>query len=1226
MNAANEAFVLLDISKQDIESNERGATTISKEDREIFFTDAGISPRWIDDFISIDEWSDYMLTRTSSSKRFSGRRDLLKVCAEFMSLEINKEDLHVINIKKGRDFYKDNLKNIKLNNAKFIIEKGSSSVDIITVPFVSNLYVKDLKRYVLHPANQKIVSSSCKERYIYPMNTGNVFNLEIAKLIDKFVVDRKYITPGKHQTVKDVVNRVLNYYRHGTGRFDKWKEDNNEILNAVESGEGLRSNPSLLFLKTKPVRDGTNIQNLYHCFDIDNKIQLLEKIIYKGIDDESNQSILSRLSKAKADSSEYEKKINVLISMAAKNSRLEQLCKKRYPNYFNPAKKEYTFSRHSVFDIKALPKTVQASILSEYNLVKDTEAQIAANKCSHKKDIEILRKSNMDKETWNKFKENYISKKDITGARQQANAEYINCSLCSYPLICPHEAEYYDSYFKMVRDDSINYLDRINQLITTKYGADSEYNKSREKKQNTSSFCYVCGMEINKDLDTDGMNYNESENMYKGDYGSDSMSDDRRIVLYTINRNLSFNKPVSRTVINNITNGIYDSVSPIIHVLNKKMSSNRKKAKDEKETSNISIGKEINIVVLTIVSIMALTIKYDFIEFKKSTDSRATAKPGIIIKKNTVSDKFREAWDIFYSRYKNLVDKLNPGKNNIESLKKLFIKSYDLLKETVGDNIFISESNIASYTTPSVVQEYNSEEWKSSRKKGIEFKYKEKSNEIFNRYVGEDISSIYISERKDSPVWNKFAKDCRDVGKIEKAIIQKNILNIMYPYSRLPYSYARYYKKDLHDWSTDMTVFACPATGKRHRWDTYTFKKGNNIQSFKIKSISSKDSDLQFIKDSKLHSFRCSDCKLNTEELSEKFKGDYSKVVESKVTRINDIQSFYSMYKYRCVKAPFHSFKVTKGSYECSTCGILFSYGTTFNEEFYNKNRDEYIKLLTLLESRKNQELIEHKTTNIYTMNMNLNTGLYSTTADKSIMDKSVNESIESTCGGDDKKIKNSMHNLGNSESTDENDFVNSSLDKNSNMEEKLYDMFSKLVDRFRQITIYIGILIRNPHKHKYSNDTEFSDILATLYDSSSIDKLQVIYNYITESKLLDSVLAYKANHSDGVRGAIQYIKLIILHVLLKLKNLDKKTGPLLYLFVITRIIDSELLYTKYNYAELKKTYNMNKLTEDSINSVEVLDAEEVDDGSAEVEAEGFDLFEMADLSMNNFVDDDIED
>jgi hypothetical protein len=80
------------------------------------------------------------------------------------------------------------------------------------------------------------------------------------------------------------------------------------------------------------------------------------------------------------------------------------------------------------------------------------------------------------------------------------------------------------------------------------------------------------------------------------------------------------------------------------------------------------------------------------------------------------------------------------------------------------------------------------------------------------------------------------------------------------------------------------------------------------------------------------------------------------------------------------------------------------------------------------------------------------------------------------------------------------------------------------------------------------------------------------------------------------------------------------------YSFIISRIIDSELLYTKYNYAELKKTYNMNKLTEDSINAVDTMDAEELDDGFAGVEAEGFDLFETSDLSMNNFVDDDIED
>lgn len=1231
MDTVNEAFVLLDISKKDIEVDSIDATRISKEDREIFFTDAGIPGRWIDDFISIDEWLDYMIPKVSSSNKFSGRRDLLKVCAEFMSLEINKEDLHTINVRKSKDFYKDNLKNIKLNNAKFIINKSkvdrnNTGIEVLTVPFSSKVYVRELNRFVIHPANKKLVTSKCKETAVYSGNTGNVFNLEISKLIDKFVDDRKYITPGKGMNVKQIIHKVINYYRHGTARFDKWAEDNGELLNAVESGDGFVTNTSLIFLKTKAARDGTDIQNLYHCFDIDNKIQLLEQIIFRGTEDRRIKSTLDMLVKYKVNSSEYEKKINILLAHAAKNSRLEQLCKKRYPNYFNPAKKEYTFSRHTSFDISSLPKTIQSSLLSEYNLVKNLEAEIAANKCSHKKDLDILRKSNMDKELWNKFKESYMSSQDTPGGKK--TIEYVNCSLCSYPLICPHESEYYSLYFKMIREDSINYIDRINQIITTKYGADSEYNKSREKKQNTSSFCYVCGMEINKELDTDGMNYNESESMYKGDFTGDKLSDDKRIILYAISRNLSFNKPVSRTVVNNITNGIYDSINPVIQVLNKKINSSRKKLKNEADESFMSTSKEINIVVLTIVSIMTLTMKYDFIEFKKNLENREVqasknkGKRDIIVKKNSVSDRFREAWDIFYSRYKILIDRLGSGKNNIDSLKKLFIKSYDLLKETVGDNIFISESNIASYSTPSVVEEYDSSLWKKGKKSGLYMEYREKSNENFSKYLEEDISSIYMSERKDSPVWKQFEKDCEHTRVLEKTIIQKNILNIMYPYSRLPYSYDRYYKKNLTEWSTDMTVFACPATGKRHSWNTYTFKSGNSIQSFKIKTISSKDSDLEFIKNGKLHSLKCSDCGMDTEELKEKFKNNYSKVVEEKVTRLNDIQSFYSMYKYRCVKAPFHSFKSSRDGYECTSCKMLFSYSSSLDEDFYNKNKEYYIKLLAGTEMKKNEDLLAHKNTNDFTINMNLETGMYSTKADKNILIRSVSESIELVCKEDDSKIKNSMYNLGSSEGLEESEFTNSSLDS----DQKLYDMFSKLTDRFRQITIYLGILIKNPYKHKYSSDPEFLDMMSVVNNSSSLEKLINMYEYIVSSKLLDSALAYKVSHSDGVLGAIQYIKLIILHILSNVKSIDIKVGPVVYSFIINRIIDSELLYTKYNYAELKKTYNMNKLTEDSINATDTMDAEELDDSFAGAEAEGFDLFEMSDLSMNNFVDDDIED
>ncbi len=1220
----DSAFVLLDISKKDIEEDYSTSTKLTREDREIFFTDAEIQKRDIDDFISIDEFMDYSYSKLNSSNKFKeSKRDLLKICAEFMCLEISKYDMHSVSVKKDRNSVADSLKNIKLNNAKFIVNrKDNGSVsdrEGITAAFATKAYVRELKKYALYPANKKIWSNSCKNNYIEPMDKKNIFSLEIQNIIDNKVVDRKYITPGRHQTVKDIVSRVINYYRY----VDKFSavdvvSETNGLYEFVETSNGVDMNNKLLFLKCKPAGGKTNTQLLYYSFDIDNKIHLLEKIMHKGLDDSENTSILNKLLVEKKNSVDYQNKINILISQSAKNSRLEQLCKKRYPNYFNPAKKEFTFSKASIFNLENLPVAIQNSLLTEYNLVESLESKLAANKCKHKGDLHILRNSNMNKEIWNQFKENYMN--------GNVDKKYLNCSLCSYPLMCPHEIDYYDMFFKMAREDSINYIDRINQIITTKYGL--------ERSKTNSSICSVCGMEINKMLDTDGMNYNESENMYKGDSGNSyTISDDKRTILYVINRNLSFSKPVSRTVINGVISGIYESVNPVISVINKKINNGRKGIKNKEKAEEMATNKEINMTILTIVCIMTLSIKYDFIQFKPSVDSRSVnaKSSNIIIKRSKgISDRFREAWDIFYSRYKNLIDKLGRGQNIIDQLKKLFVKSYDLLKETIGESVFISEGNISSHTTPSVVEEYDDKTVNRSKKTGIELEYKKKSDVLFKKYLDENVSSTYVSERQHNPAWKEFKLQSEKLRELERIIIQKNLLGMLYPYSRINYSYERYYKKDLDNWSNDMTLFACPSNGKRHVWDMYTFKNKDKLESFKIKTISSKDTDLQFIKNASIYSFRCSNCGLDTEELKSKFDSKtYSTTVEDRVKKLNNIQSFYSIYKYRCVKSEFHSFRANKdGNYECSTCGMLFSYSSSLDEKFYNKYKSNYDKFIKEIETSKNGEILKHKQANTLLESMDTNTGFYSTKENKEITKLTVLETIEKIYKPGDGKILNHIHTMGSTENLEEVDIYNVKEFKphSTKISE---DIFSKLLDRLRQIIIYMGILIKTPYKHKYSTDTDFLDIANSINQSNKskeiLEELSIIYNYTINHRLLDSVLAYKANHTDGTAGAIEYIKLIILHILSHLKTSKHNDGSV-YRFIIDKIIDSELIYTKYNYAELKKTYNMNKLTEDNINLSGLdIDSEIGNEEEDIKESESFELFEMADLSMNNFVDDDIE-
>jgi len=1207
----DEQFDILDISIDDIEYVENRITT--NEDREIFLTDAGIESRDIEYFSYIDEIMDYNKSRFNSYKN---KRDLLKLCAEFMAISIDFDDMHSIYVKKSKDFYRDSLKNIKLNNAKYIINKADKreNLEFITVPFISKVYVNKLKKTFLYPANKKIKVQDCRHSIIYGRDYSNYFHIELNNILSSNnSINEKFKYRIEKESIQDTVFRIINYYKNKSLYYLSEEENQYECLYSygIESEKYKDIDNRLMFLKSKPVKGGDIIENLYYCFDIDNKLNLLEKIINNGLEDKNNNTILDILKKQNIYAKEYEKNIDILIKQNAKNSRLEQICKKRYPNFFNPASKEFMFYKHSNFNITYLPTNVQKSLNTEYNLVRELEEKMLENKCGHKKDLQLLRSSGMDKLIWYDFKNNYISKDS------NSKGEFHKCSACSYPLICQHETEYYDLYFKMYKEDSVNYIEKINQILTTKYSP-----RDKEKQKNQSySFCKICGMEIVKMLDTDSMNYSESESMYKGEQSNNRFSDsnEKRVIMSVINRNLSFNKPVSRTVVNGVVNGIYESIVPIMHVLNKK------KKKETQLSDEQSRAVELNLTIMTIVSIMTLGIKYDFIEFKK----KATGNKNIIIKKNNklnIGDRFREAWDIFYDRYRNLLN-LNSGKNNIESFKKVFIKCYDLLKETIGENIYISDSNISSHTSPSAISEYYKELWKKSIKKGLELEYKQLSDTQFRFIVDNDLLSLYLVDRNDDNKWKEFYEKNKNLNKLEKVIMQKKIKNILYPYWRLPYSYARYYTKDLNDWSEDMSLYACPFTGQRHNWNIYKFKsKKGEINSFKIKDISKNDSNLEFIKNGKLLSLQCSDCSMDTVELISKFgTNNYYKTIEQQVNFLNDIKSFYSTYKYRCLNAPFHNFKQvlenkTK-TYSCSDCGIKFSYILNLDKEFYAKNTDKYISFINNLEERKNREILSHKNENEKTNNISLKSGMYGINADKQLtnisLDKKMNEIKQISI---DKRIKQCMQNLGKTELFDETVYYNSDIDSN-----EVNNMFSKTVDRLRQIIIYAGILIKNPYKHKFYKREDFIEAMDFIEVNSEAKKmLNNIHNYLSKEKILDSVYSYSVSHPDGKVGALYYAKSIILHVIGQVSKYDK-----IFNFFINNIIDSDLLYTNYNYAELKKTYNMNKLAEDSINAVDQFDADENNESMnlniSKDKTEGFELFESSDLSMNNFEDDDIE-
>jgi hypothetical protein len=1194
----DRSLILLNIENidEDVEFD------LNKNDREIFFKDIEIPDRDIDSFIFIDEYIDYIKLNFVKSKE---SRDLLKLCAEYMAVEISRDNMHTISFKKGKELYKENMRKLRVNNVKYIIsvedrKNGKDINSTITVPFTSKIFVKELNKIFLYPFDKPIKEGKPKLLPVYNVNTTNInIKNDINRSFD--LKEKRFLIPKDINNLKYTILRNLNNVQ----KTEKDYHFINEISSNTGSDNQFKTytiNDQLNFLKSKPSKDGKNIQNLYYSFDINNNINLLEKIINLGFEDEYISLILTNLNKEIKLYSIYEENINLLIKQNAKQSRLEQICKIKYPNFFNPSRKEFTFGKGTKFSIDLLPVDYKKSLLLEFNIRESLENKMISNKCEHKSSLDYLRKNTINSHTWNEFKSKFLTK---NGANSE-KSPIVPCNLCEMPTLCIHEIEFNDMFCKnyenkKYENDIINQTERINQIITTKYAS-----KSKSSTSSYSSFCKHCGMQILNMVNTDGIGYDESQNMYSdptlntGGLNTE-INEDRKTILYAINRNISFTKPVGKTTVNSIISGIYENLQPILRILNKK--------KNIKLQSALS--KEMNIVILTIVSIMILSISYDFIEIKNTSK----LKKSIIISSKDrnvkgVGLKFREAWEAFNNNYETMI-KQSSFSNKTESLKQLFVKSYDLLKENLQENILLSESYNLNNT--SVYQEYLD---RKKLKSSVNEDYKNKSYNLFSLFINNNLGDIYLSDRKENQLWNEWEKESKEISKMENKIIQLNIKKILYPYSRINYSYDRYYKSQTNN--SDLSLYACSISGKQHVWGKYIFKsKDNKEVSFDIKTISSKDNDLNIIKNSKIHALECKICKKNTNQLIKDSTDksylngmEYSDIIINRIVDLTEIDSFYSTYRYRCLNSPFHNFKYKDGNYHCNSCQMDFNFIVTKDEAFYLKSKKIFESFKKQKSIQKNEELFNYTNQNIFIKQLDIEKNIkIEANKNKEIMGDKISDKIKDLNSLNVNFKKNCLENLGESESILESEYYDNNISSI-----KYNDVFSKNLDKVRQIIIYLGIIINTPYKHKYIKDEDFLNIIDHSNSSNVRNELSVLYKYLINLKVIDSFHAYRSINPDGTNGAINYIKSFILHLIKQIGSINKEISQ----FILDKIIDSDIIYTSYSYAELKKTYNMNKIIEDQFNSAGV-------DDELESPEDDYDLFDSSDLSMNNFADDDLE-
>lgn len=1209
--------LLLDISNNDMNDIIKEYTNdyenkISKTDREIFYYDLFQNSEYInsvESFVIADEYIEYLNFFLSNNENNGGKineKTINKKILEYQSVITDFSNLSTVSVKK----YKN----------QFIVNRNS-----ISVPFTVRAIV-DNKEYLI-PKNTNFAFKSFKNRTLFSLDHSNKFREEINKNLIN--VDSYNKSP------RNLISKIANYMNN---------IDINNKINSLYDLNDKRSNPTLeysgeynknlldklnSFLYSKLFN--TNISTLYNSFDIDSKLHVLEKLYIKGENDLSVMNTIKSLLMNKIDEDKYNKNILNLLKKQSELSNLEFMCKNKFPNLFNKNSKELLFNERNIFSLDKMPAKYKSILLSEYSLRKSYEKKILESNCGHKLAIEKLKSNSsyVTEETWKNVLQWIEPKEDKSN-------NFHNCVSCGLPALCSHDYFLYSNYGKKDINYDINKLSKVMEHTVNKFMASGG--------SKGFMYCKNCGQELsNIKEEESSIGYEDSKNMYNKSILQDSLDADplNRLVYYTISRNMSIGATYSaNSIISNVITNITNTIKPIVSILNKKNKSiNRKKNIQEQVMDK---NTELNIIIMVIVSIMILSIKFKFITFKSLNNKNGKQ---IIIPKNDkdmVKFKFKEAFDIFYYNYTNLIKETNYV-DKLDILKELFVKIYMLIKDTLSESISISEDNIKNFTDDSIANIYSSNDlyiYYNDKKQqkynysipvvnyiykntldiygsrqqpsntNLWIQYKNDSLISFKNFINNNLYETYNAKR-DEEEWLKYNEDNLNILNIENELKELNIKQTLYPYSHIPYSYARYFKEN--EWGNDMGLYACSNTGRRHIWTSYVFSLDGKDEEIEI-VINKTGDHLEKIKNSKLKSIRCKNCNLTTDKLIKKEyseKDIFKKVVESG----NDINSFYIVYRYRCLinkesnKDSFHEFLPTKinNDHACKKCGILFKQLMNKNVEFYTKNLDIYQKYIDEINIVKNKELllIKEASDNILSLDYEkINTQNISDGRTKKIMLKSNKDKLLEL----EINKFSILSKTGETENVLEKDIEDMEIDSGIHKN----DIFLKIIDRIKEVCIAIGIVFNNPIKHKYIKNAEFVDMLN---DSIRVDtggNITKLYKeYILTNNFIK--LCWEYRNIKGLEEGISFSKSCLYDILINVKEHSET----LYNYINKKITEIDILYTAYDYGEIKKIFNVSKIVEDSIENSN-FDVEEEYNNDSE-------LFDSSDLSMNNFEDDDLD-
>ena len=232
--------------------------------------------------------------------------------------------------------------------------------------------------------------------------------------------------------------------------------------------------------------DATYTTSLYESLHMTMNAKLYDDIQLFGFDSPSVQKYLNNLAYVKSQNLKVRSNLREVQHQLLLDTRAEKIARDLYPQFFDFTDRRAIFSKFNRFMIDKLPKDAKNNVRILLDKAIAYQNALLINKCEHIAHLKQLQISRSTEE-FHKF-EQYINYDSV-----DENNMY-SCLLCSYPILCVHEVELYESMASIDPSNSTNDEYWVQQKIINKYKAVNQKRTGDEDTESAFTFyCKHCG-------------------------------------------------------------------------------------------------------------------------------------------------------------------------------------------------------------------------------------------------------------------------------------------------------------------------------------------------------------------------------------------------------------------------------------------------------------------------------------------------------------------------------------------------------------------------------------------------------------------------------------------------------------------------------------------------------------------------------------------------------------